>query len=423
VYKWVTDPDGNYEPWFSLAGLVFVTAEIIRRYGRHYLGKESPLASVIPWLKHWLNRPIILPHQRKNWWHMGRTGDQKPAMQVVSYWYVTNTTNHPLNILNTYIKKPLTQGHVLIKDIRSEYHGSFPIPPNATTDLHANFWITPPICKEGKDLTVDIVFVDQYGQKRIIKKNVIPSDKRKGSSPIKLEEEAIFKLEHDVEKKVASVLKDEISRYKKYGRRSGELGSIYAIYQRRKIKSIYQDGWTSNKSGERQEVVNDPQNSKVFSENGDSLVEFYGSLSNDSDKKLFINSLLSRLNREKEYYCVSYLIIYVLFKIGKLSDVLEAARNRLPPRPTFFEIFFRKKYTEKLLEPHQRYGYSDALGMINGLLRYEHQSFSDYDLDILEEFIMDSEEHTFRIEEKINSIRSYRLSQNKQSTQAVDRDG
>lgn len=412
-YKWITDPEGNYEPWLFLGGLVFVAIEIFRRYGGRYLGKEGRLATIIPWIKHWLNRPIILPHQRQNWWHMGRTGDQKPAMQIVSYWYVTNATDRPVNILNAYIKKPLTQGHVLTKDVHSEYHGSYPVPPNTTTDLHADFWITPPICKEGKDLTVDIVFIDQYGQKRTIRNTVIPSDKRKGPMPVKLEIEAVYKLEHDIEKKVASVLKDEISRYKKYGRRSGELGSVYAMHQGRKIKSIYQDGWTSSKSGERQEIVNDPENSRVYTENGDSLVEYYESLQENSDKELFINSLLSRIDRDKEYFCVSYLIIYVLFKIGRLSEGLEAVRNRFPLRPTFLDILLRRKPTEKLLETHQRHGYSDALGMINGLLRYEHPSFTDNDLDIVEEFIMTTDEYSFQIEEKINSVRSYRLTHNK----------
>ena len=208
------------------------------------------------------------------------------------------------------------------------------------------------------------------------------------------------------------ITEDEISRYKKYGRSTGELGSVYALHQGRKIKSVYQDGWTSSKSGDRQEIVSDPENSRVYTENGDSLVEFYGSLHEDADKELFVNSLLSRLDREKEYYCVSYLIIYVLFKIGKLSEGLEAARSGLPPRPTLLDILFRRKPAEKLLEPHQRHGYSDVLGMINGLLRYEHQSFSDNDLDIVEEFIMNTDEYTFQIEEKINSVRSYRLTHN-----------
>lgn len=225
-----------------MGGLVIFAIEIIRRYGSHYIGKENRLVTIIPWVKNWLNRPVILPHQQNNWWHMGKTTDQKPSMQIVSYWYVTNTTDRPLNILNAYIKNPLTQGHVLTKNARSNYHGSYPIPPNTTTDLHADFWITPPLCKEGKDLIVDVVFVDQYGQKRTIKNTIFPSDKRKTSSPIKLQEEAIYKLEHDIEKEVAAVLKDEINRYKKYGRSSGQLGSVFAMHQGRKIISIYQDG-------------------------------------------------------------------------------------------------------------------------------------------------------------------------------------
>ena len=412
-YKWVIDPNGNYEPWLFLGGLVFIAIEIIRRYGSQYIGKESRLASIIPWVKRWLNRPVILPHQRSNWWHMGKTGDQQPSMQIVSYWYVTNTTDKPLNILNAYIKKPLTQGHVMIKDVRSDYHGSYPIPPNATTDLHADFWITPPICKEGKSLIVDIVFVDQYGQKRILKNTTFPSDKRNTTSPIKLQEEAVYKLEHDIEKEIAAILKDEINRYKKYGRSSGQLGSVYAMHQDRKITSIYQDGWTSSRAGERQEIVNDPENSHVQSENGDGLTNYYNDLEKNDDKELFINSLISRLNREKEYYCVSYLIIYVLFRIGRLSDGLAAASIGLPVKPTFLDTLLRRKPTEKLLETHQRHGYSDALGMINGLLRYDHQSFTSNELDVVEEFILKTDEHAFQISEKINSIRSFRVTHNR----------
>lgn len=64
-----------------------------------------------------------------------------------------------------------------------------------------------------------IVFVDQNGQKRNVKNVRIESDKRKSKVPIKLQREAAYKLEHEVEKKVAAVLKDEITRYKKFGRR------------------------------------------------------------------------------------------------------------------------------------------------------------------------------------------------------------
>jgi len=367
------------------------------------------IGTIFPWVRYWLNRPVILPHQRQHWWHMGKTGDQKPTMQIVSYWFVTNTTDKPVNILNAYIKKPRTPGHVLIKDVHSVYHGSYPIPPHTTTDLHADFWICPPFYKEGKNFKVDIVFVDQYGQKRTIKKVEFKSDNRKRPAPVKFKEEAIYQLEHDIEKKVAAALKDEISRYKKYGRQSGELGSIYATHGGRKIKQVYQDGWTSSRSGERQEIVNDPENAKVHSENGDTLIEFFNSLQGVSDKELFINSLVSRLDRDKEYYCVSYLILYVLFRVGRLDAALGAAKISLLKKQTFWNRLLRRKSGNSLLEAYQRYGFSDFLGLINGLLRFEHPTFTDLELDLVEEFIAGVDEHSFQIGEKINSARSFRL--------------
>ena len=72
--------------------------------------------------------------------------------------------------------------------------------------------------REGKSIRIDIVFVDQNGQKRTLRNVRIDSDEKKRRKPVKLQEEAVYKLEHEVEKKVAAVLKDEISRYKKFGR-------------------------------------------------------------------------------------------------------------------------------------------------------------------------------------------------------------
>ena len=38
----------------------------------------------------WLDRPVIVPGQQRNWWHMGKTGGGgRPSMQIVTYWYVT----------------------------------------------------------------------------------------------------------------------------------------------------------------------------------------------------------------------------------------------------------------------------------------------------------------------------------------------
>ncbi len=412
AYLWYKNPQGNYEPIIVFVSAATGTLVLLIKVFRKNFGlkRNGRIASLIPSIKHWLNRPIIVSDQKQNWWHKGRTGDQKPAMQIASYWYVTNPTEQPIRILNTYIDKPRVFGHVSIKDVNSQYYGSYSIPPHATTNLHADFSINPPIRKEGQKLKLNISFVDQYGKKRKFKNVEFESDKKRRSVPKSLQTEAVYELEHDTEKKIASVLKDEINRYKKYGRCSGELGSVYAMYNGRKIKSIYQDGWTSSKSGERQEIVSDPQNSRIYSENGEALVNYYKKMQDDKEKELFRNSLISRLNREKEYYCVSYLILYVLFRIGRLDEGFAAAEIGLMRKQSFLSRTLRIRSRSELLEHHQRYGFSDFLGMLNGLLRYEHSSFTDKELDLIEKFIESVKEHTFRIEEKINSIRSFRLS-------------
>ena len=370
------------------------------------LGK---LGSVFPWLRSWLDRPIILPHAQRNWWHMGQTGEQKPSMQIVTYWYVTNRTDRPINILNAYIKRPRWQGMVMTKDVRSDYHGSYPVPPNMTTDLDASFYVSPPFRKRGKKLKLDIVFIDQNGQKRIVRGVEVPSHDKKRRELVILEEEAVYQLAHDIEKRVAGVLKDEITRYKKYGRRSGRLGSLHAEHHGRTVSSIYQDSWTDSRSGERQEIVTDPESAKIKTENGDALVKFYSTLGDADEQELFVNSLLTRLNKGKEYYCISYLIFYVLIRIGAFSQALDGAGVGLRPNPTFLDRLFRHDPNDRLLEPHQRHGFGDAQGLINGFLRYEHTAFTDNDIDLIEEFLKRDDEFRDRIIEKVNSVRSFRL--------------
>lgn len=367
------------------------------------------LGALFPWLRDRLDRPVIVPSQQRNWWHMGRTGDGKPSMQIVTYWYVTNRTDQPVNILNAYITKPRSEGMVMTKDTCSDYHGSYPVPPNATTDLHADFWINPPFRREGKAIRVDIVFVDQNGQKRRVRNVHIESDKRKSKTPVQLQKESVYKLENEIEKKVAAFLKDEITRYKKFGRQHGELGSLHVVYKSRIVKQIYGDGWSHSDSGKRLEIVSDPENVVIKSENGDALIALFKGLDDEGDKELFINSLITRLNREKEYYCVSYLILYVLFRIGELERGLNTADASLVPQSTWVDRVLRREPRERLLEHHQRHGLGDMLGLLNGLLRYDHPSFTDTELDAIEAFVEKPREFSDRIEEKIHSARSFRL--------------
>lgn len=388
---------------------MLVAAELVRRLAGNESVKER-VRRAIPWIRHWLNRPIIVPHQRPCWWHMGRTSDQKPAMQIVGYWYVTNHTDSPVSILNAHIASPPVQGHVMVKDTQSDYHGSYPVPPHATTDLHANFWIEPPTVKKGKDLVVDVVFIDSFGQKRTLRKVTFKSDEKRKEQVFSPREETVYDLTHDVEKEVAGVLKDEINRYRKSGRQHGHLGSLHAVRGDQKILSIYQDSWSTSAAGERQEIVSRPDEYRLHSENGDALVTRYKKLTQSDEKAVFVDALLSRLDRSKEYYCVSYLIVYVLLRIGRLKEALAAAHTGLIRQKSLLDLLLNRKPREERREQHQRYGFSDMLGMINGFLRYEHGSLTDADLDQVEKFIYGLEEHTFRIGEKISSIRAFRLS-------------
>ena len=330
-------------------------------------------------------------------------------MQIASYWYVTNRTDQTIRILNAYINKPRVFGIVMLKEAYTNYFGSYPIHPNSTTELHADFCIVPPIMKSGKDLTVDIVFVDHNGQKRTLRNIIFKSDYRKRPKQTPLATESVFELAHDVEKRVAAVLKDEISRYKHNGRKGGGLGSINASCKGRTIKSIYQDSWTSSKSGQRQEIETDTDNTVVSSDNGDTLVTYFKSLEASANQQLFVDALMSRMHRDKEYYCVSYLIFYVLFRTGNLDVAIETAKSNLIIVPSCLDKLLCRKPKERLLEEHQRYGLSDLLGLINGMLRFEHNSFSDNDLDTLEEYVSGTQEHIFSIREKINSIRALRV--------------
>lgn len=108
------------------------------------------------------------PGRGSTWWHLGSVGDQ-PAMQIVGSFTVTNITR--LNILPAVAKmrKPALLGHVMVKDLHSDYHGAYPIPPAGTTDLSLDFWISPPVCDEGRAFTADLAVVDQFGNEHWLK--------------------------------------------------------------------------------------------------------------------------------------------------------------------------------------------------------------------------------------------------------------
>ncbi len=131
---------------------------------------DSILKAVKPFKKIFGANVVILPSQiHRNWWHMGKYLD-KPAMQVSSGWHVTNKSDKQIRILNVYLKNPKTMGTVLTRKIGSNLHGfEFSIPSNQTSDLAVEFWIYPPSKKDSEAFKSDVIFVDQYGKKVVVK--------------------------------------------------------------------------------------------------------------------------------------------------------------------------------------------------------------------------------------------------------------
>src|SRR5690349_9763530 len=102
------------------------------------------------------SKTIILTPFGSNtpWWHMGAMGD-KPAMQIVTKFTVTNISSYdvyiPTAVLKTRtFKSKRVQGFALVKNMQNDYYGGFLIPSGGITELTVDFWITPPLKKENE---------------------------------------------------------------------------------------------------------------------------------------------------------------------------------------------------------------------------------------------------------------------------------
>ena len=61
------------------------------------------------------------------------------------------------------------------------------------------------------------------------------------------------------------------------------------------------------------------------------------------------------------------------------------------------------------LQGDDAYGFSDLLRLIDGMLRFEHPSLTEEDLDEIEGFVRGVEEHSFRILERVAAVRAFRV--------------
>jgi hypothetical protein len=329
----------------------------------------------------------FVPALHGNRWHMG-SFNERPAMQVVGDWRVTNIARLPVHLLHARLVKPATTGSVMVTEPDRRVVSTDPIPPGATTWASVLFWVQPPVRRVGENFTATVVIVDQFGNEHRLKKVVF-----KGPRPTEPEQaqpprEPIHAVTDPVERDIVAVLKDEVNRYEQYGRRDGGLGSIQTRHRGAASVGVGTE-WRRARSPERQSIIPEDENPSVESDNANALLNLYQRLQTDEERARFGNALLARLARHTEYAPVGYLILLVFLRIGRLSDALDAAGRNL--------------------RNDGAHGFSDFLRLLDALLRFCHASFTSEQLDDVERFAEGVNDHTFNIEERIAAIRAYRL--------------
>jgi hypothetical protein len=335
--------------------------------------------------------------ERACWWHIGKSGDE-PTMQIAGSMFATNIASVPVRITQAELRhgfwgrKRVAGVAMVSKGLHENMYGMYDIPPGETRDVTFDFWVYPLAVKPVVHFTAhSVTFMDQFGNRHIVKRVRFRSDAADFQPKPKEPEEFPYAIADPMEKEIVSVLKAEISRYEICGRRVGGLGSIHLSYKGQSFGSFGGDSWTPD-SPIDQLIVPDPEAASLKSDNLEALVGYYQGLDSDEKREQFKAALLDRLDAKKGYLGISYFIVYVLMCVGSFADALQKVRRDLP-------------------EGESRvFGLSNILMLLNGLLKYRHPDFTNQMLDEIERMIHGLNEHPFMISAKIAAIRASRLS-------------
>src|SRR5262245_36505592 len=197
------------------------------------------------------------------WWHMGgRRGE--PTMQIAGSLFATNVASVPIRIPQIQLRYGLwgrkrVSGMALVSRGSCENtYGMYDILPGETRDVSFDFWVYPPVKEPIEHFTQhSVVFMDQFGNRHVVKRLQFRSDAADNPPKTKELEEFPYAITDRIEREIVSVLKAEIGCYELHGRRAGRLGSIYIVYKDRPDASFGVDSWTSD-SLANQLIVPDP---------------------------------------------------------------------------------------------------------------------------------------------------------------------
>lgn len=336
---------------------------------------------------------FVALHNEASWTPASIEG--RPAMHASGVWRVTNITSSPIQIVKAYLDKPRVDGLMVVSQrSNGKTWGVEEIAPNATVDVSVDFWIDPPIKKPGQSFKAAAIFVDQFNNSHRVQSQAFANAKPDASStPVEAEwvpdtAAARAAVDHTtpIELQVSAVLKAEILRYEQCGRRIGGLGSVQTRYGESVLCGVG-SVWREASANQGPLIVEPGAEARIESDNADSLVKLYASLS-DSEQFRFVAALRRRLSRYGECAPVAYLSLLVLFRTGNLKEALSTARA--------------------YLQGDESAGFSEFLLLLDGLLRFEHRNFSDMMLDEVQRFIDSLDDYAFGIPDRLQEIRRKR---------------
>ncbi len=114
----------------------------------------------------------------QNYWHVG-SQNGKPILQFVCNFMVTNITEQPVSLANAILKGVKGERDlavISVKDLNSQYSGSYPIPAKKQTSVSICFIVHPiKIPKKGMSINLKVGIIDQFGNKCWIKNIVFRS--------------------------------------------------------------------------------------------------------------------------------------------------------------------------------------------------------------------------------------------------------
>lgn len=114
----------------------------------------------------------------QNYWHVG-TQNGKPILQFVCNFMVTNITEQPVSLANAILKGVKGERDlavISVKDIGSQYSGSYPIPPKKQTSVSICFIVHPKkIPNSGASVNLTVGIIDQLGNRYLVKNIVFRS--------------------------------------------------------------------------------------------------------------------------------------------------------------------------------------------------------------------------------------------------------